>query len=324
MKIFPAIFFAFICSFVAIAQGSFPPDASAIGTTAIHKDSSVFISWASSCQVNRGWQNILDTTLGRASSGSTTNAIGKSGLNGTISLGDRGEAILSFNHPIINGIGFDFAVFENAFNYGFLELAFVEVSTNGTDYVRFPSYSETQTDSQIGGFDQLDATNIHNLAGKYKVGYGTPFDLGDLSDSSGIDINNINYVKIIDVIGIVNDSNASLDYNLDQINDPFPTPYPTSGFDLDAVGVIHQFVGVHESSKILVNIFPNPSSGIFTVRYTDNRKKEIYLYNSMGGLISRLEIESDKYHFNKSLPLGWYFLKTKLEGNIYVNKVIIQ
>jgi hypothetical protein len=33
---------------------------------------------------------------------------------------------------------------------------------------------------------------------------------------------------------------ASCDSQGHQINDPWPTPFPTGGFDLDAVGVIHQ------------------------------------------------------------------------------------
>jgi hypothetical protein len=307
-----------------LAQGSYAPGASTIGTTAIHKDSSIFINWASSCVVNRGWQNIHDHSLGKASSGTSANAIGKSGVNGTVSLGDNGDAILTFQHPIINGTGYDFAVFENAFDDFFLELAFVEVSSDGVNYVRFPSYSETQTTTQVGGFDLLEPTNIHNLAGKYKVGYGTPFDLEELIDSTLIDVNNINYIKIIDVIGVVNDPLSSVDSDSNPINDPFPTPYPTSGFDLDAVGVIHQFVGVNNQEKIRSKLYPNPSNGNFTIEYSNNDKKSINLYNSIGNLILSKNTNTTKLVINESLASGIYILKTTTQGKTVAERIIIQ
>ena len=323
MKQIISLVFIFISS-LSTAQGPYAPDPSYIGTTAIHKDSSIFINWASTCQINRGWQNSLDIAIGRASAGIPTNAIGKSGINGTVSLGDNGEAILSFEHPIINGNGVDFAVFENAFNHTFLELAFVEVSTNGTDFVRFPSYSQTQTINQIGGFEELDPTNIHNLAGKYMVGYGTPFDLEELVDSALIDINNINFIKIVDVIGIVNHPLASLDYNATPINDPFPTPYPTSGFDLDAVGVIHQFVGIHKKNDLTTTVYPNPSSGNFTIKYNSLVFKNIFLYDNLGRIISKENTTLKEYNFSQNLQPGVYIIKTEINGKAIFNKVIIQ
>lgn len=324
MKKITPLLLLFISYYNSFAQGSYPPDASSIGTTAIHKDSSIFVSWAATCQINRGWQNSLNTSLGRASSGTSSNAIGKSGINGTVSLGDNGEAILSFEHPIINGIGFDFAVFENAFNHTFLELAFVEVSTNGTDFVRFPSYSQTQTVNQVGGFEELDPTNIHNLAGKYMVGYGTPFDLEDLVDSTLVDINNINYIKIIDVIGIVNNPLASLDNNSTPINDPYPTPYATSGFDLDAIGIIHQFVSIQQNEELVTTIYPNPSSGMFTIKYNNSDLKNIALINSLGEIVINETTTTKSYYFNQNISSGTYILQTKIKEKTMFNKIIIQ
>ena len=123
------------------AQGPYAPVADSIGTTAIQKDSSAFIDWASACIVERGWKNITDTTLGKTSTGDIYSATEKSGINGVVSLGDGGSAILTFSSPIINGNGPDFAVYENAFNNTFLELAHVEVSSDGFNYFRFESSS---------------------------------------------------------------------------------------------------------------------------------------------------------------------------------------
>ena len=56
-----------------------------------------------------------------------------------VSLGDGGSITLTFAHPLSDGTGPDLAVFENAFNDTFLELAFVEVSSDGANFVRFPA-----------------------------------------------------------------------------------------------------------------------------------------------------------------------------------------
>ena len=105
------------------AQGPYAPVADSIGTTAMHKDSSAFMTGLQHAIVERGWQNIADTTLGKTSTGDIYSATEKSGVNGVVSLGDGGSAILTFSSPIINGNGPDFAVFENAFDNTFLELA---------------------------------------------------------------------------------------------------------------------------------------------------------------------------------------------------------
>jgi len=127
---------------------------------------------------------------------------------------------------------------ENSFSNTFLELAFVEVSSNGTDFFRFPNYSFTA--SPVSGFGNIDPTNIDGLAGKYRQGYGTPFDLDQLSGIAGLDVNRVQYVRLIDVVG----NGSTFDSYPAAYGGPHPIydPYPTSGssgFDLDAVGVIH-------------------------------------------------------------------------------------
>ena len=54
-------------------------------------------------------------------------ALGKAD-DAPVSLGDGGYAVVTFDKPITNGPGYDFAVFENGLNDSFLELAFVVVS----------------------------------------------------------------------------------------------------------------------------------------------------------------------------------------------------
>jgi hypothetical protein len=228
------------------SAGPYAPPAGQAGSTAIAADSPLFVAWATgSSNLVRGPLDIANPGGGLASFGSAANALGAADATPAattpiVSLGDSGQITLSFAAAIVDGPGFDFAVFENGFADEFLELAMVEVSTDGVDFVRFGGVSLTQTDVQVGSFDALDTTNIHNLAGKYRAGFGTPFDLGDVAGlSASVDVNHINFVRIIDVVGSLNGAHATQDSLGNLINDPYPTAFASGGFDLDAVGVIN-------------------------------------------------------------------------------------
>jgi hypothetical protein len=161
------------------------------------------------------------------------------------SLGDGGYITLTFSVPVRNGPGPDIAVFENSFGDNFLELAFVEVSSDGSSFVRFPSISLTPTagireDLEKDDFTTLNPDNLYNLAGKYPGGYGTPFDLAELSGTAGLDINNIVAIRVRDVVGSVDDRWARRDSLGNKIKDPFPTVFESGGFDLDAVAILYQ------------------------------------------------------------------------------------
>lgn len=235
-----------LASTITFSQGTYAPAAGLPGTTAIHKDSSIIAGWATGIEINRGYINISDTSIYQngtnlASYGYSSYALDSA--QGTsfncVSLGDSGIATLTFNQTIINGTGPDFAVFENGFSDNGLELAFVEVSSDGINFVRFPAVSLTQTNTQIDAFGSLDPTNLYNLAGKYRQGFGVPFDLEDIKDSSNIDINNIRFIRIIDVTGSINSTYAQYDSQGNIINDPFATASTSGGFDLDGVAVIN-------------------------------------------------------------------------------------
>ena len=206
---------------------------------AIHGDSNCFVNWASTGIAYPGLRQINVPDSGYASVGTINSAFGKHRKNGVISLGDGGAAVLGFPQPIINGPGFDFAVFENAFNDSFLELAHVEVSEDGKRYFRFPSISLSQFSNQTEPFGTTYPDSIYNLAGRFRMPYGTPFDLSDFNDTPDFP-NVINYVKIVDVVGSINPLLGTKDSKGSVINDPWPTNFASSGFDLDAVGVINQ------------------------------------------------------------------------------------
>lgn len=291
---------------------SFPPPAGQAGSTAIHKDSPVFVGWATNCEVIRGYQNIENPSLGYASFGNDAIATGPASGTTTsvVSLGDGGIATLTFASTIVNGPGPDFAVFENGLNDTFLEIGFVEVSSDGERFVRFPAISEIPTTTQIGGFGSVDCRYIHNFAGKYRVGYGTPFDLEDLADSSGIDINAITHVRIVDVIGSIDPQYATYDSQGNIVNNLHPTPFESSGFDLDGVGVINAGELSLKTSQLEISIFPNPATEVLHIRTTEN--SSFIISNLIGETILYGTINfGDNTIGIETLTSGVYFLTTK-------------
>ncbi len=282
------------------------------GCNAIAVDDNSFVAWATNVVVTRGPQNISNPNSPLASFGDETNAIGPATPNNSmdaVSLGDGGSALVTFERPIRNGEGPDFAVFENDINGGFLELAFVEVSSDGVHFVRFPATSLTQTETQTGSFALTDPTFINNLAGKFQIGYGTPFDLEELADSANINIDSIVYVRIIDVVGNIDPQYASYDAFGHIVNDPWPTDFASCGFDLTGVGVIHQKpVGIESHEMPQVFAYPNPCTG--TLYIINESSERIELYNMNGKLLEVLDNGDTQVTLNmQSYPAGLYLLK---------------
>jgi hypothetical protein len=210
-----------------LVAGLYPPAADEDGTTAVYREDPAFGSWASGYEnyeftdeVDPVWRTPIKA-LGMAT-GSITDIC---------SLGRGGSITLTFDSPLPNRDGWDFAVFENGLSDTFLELAYVEVSSDGTNYVRFDCYSLTP--EAVGAYGTIDTTDIDGFAGKYRVGYGTPFDLENLDDDPLVEIDAIKYIRIVDVVGDGNER--------DEDDNPIYDPYPTTGsagFDLEAVGVL--------------------------------------------------------------------------------------
>lgn len=235
--------------------GPYPGMAGTEGSDAVAHDDAAIVAWATGvAELVRGPVNLSNLAQGYASFGTAANALGPvlsaspDDVFDTVSLGDGGSITLTFAQPIRDGEGWDFAVFENSFSFAgeslaFLELAFVEVSSNGVDFFRFPAVSLTPTDTQTGTFEWIDPTDLHNLAGKHLQGWGTPFDLADLAPVAAsdprLDLAAISHVRLVDVVGSINPAHARLDSLGNIINEPWPTPFNTGGLDLDAVAVRH-------------------------------------------------------------------------------------
>lgn len=274
-------------------------------SNAIKRDSSCFVSWATGGTVTRGFINISDTTAlasgsNRASFGNITNAFGPStgSTVDVVSLGDSGVATLSFDHLIMDGPGYDFAVFENGFTDNYLELAHVEVSSDGIHFFRFPSTTEVPLDDQSSNASFTDCRMVNNLAGKYRVGYGTPFDLADLPNDPDLDKSAVTFVRVIDAIGAISGNHTTTDQFGTIINDPFPTPFESGGFDLEAIGVINGTLGLNDLSVLDINILPNPAADFIQISLEGEALLDLYstdgklIYHGTHNQLTRISLEN--------------------------------
>lgn len=181
------------------------------------------------------------------------------------SLGNGGSITLGFGdgspseRTISDGPGADFIVSENSFYDGedphraFAELMWVEVSSDGANFARFPAYSGTP--QAVPAYGTLDPAQISQFAGVRPVLANIetepetdPFDAaaagGDAFELSAlrcdplvvggqVDLGQIRYVRLVDVIG----DGSSLDAAGRPVFDP--TGFGIGGADVDALTVIN-------------------------------------------------------------------------------------
>ena len=299
------------------------------GTTAIHMDSSIIVSWATGhenyiagTEVDETWQT-PGKALGHAQGTSSD----------IVCLGRGGEITFTFDTLIVNGEGADFVCFENALSHTFLELGWVEVSMDGVYFERFPNRSLTE--SLVGAFDDIDPTRIHGYCSKYRQGYGTPFNLDSVS------LDTIQYVRFIDIVGNGN----ALDTDGNIIYDPYATT-GSAGLDIDAVGVIHAGTlheGIEEISSKDFKIYPNPAKDNLQLIINNEQVdiQTIEIYNIAGRLVNLSSLRGTKqsntsrdYFPNvhngeiqidvSQLNEGIYFLKIKTKQASITKKLIIK
>ena len=160
-------------------------------------------------------------------------------LSGTtkhlLALGHGASITLTFGRQVPHGPGWDFAVFNNAFqsmspdladraggtnyvyfnsgtnrvpvargdNFVWCKTAFVDVSSDATNWARFPAtYLNTDVLFQASVPDDpdhwlsQDMTMIDGLAGKFILQYGTPFSLSALTNDPNVVSNLVNLNNI--------------------------------------------------------------------------------------------------------------------------------
>ena len=173
-------------------------------------------------------------------------------------------------------------------------------------------------------FGILDATQLNNLAGKYRGRYGVPFDLNELSGESGLDINHIVAIRLVDVVGSLSPLWQSFDQEGRIINDPWPTPFETGGFDLDAVGVIHN---QNNTGILLVDaqnnflIYPNPINGILFFQ-SERPVERLSVFSSSGKTVFQSENQQQLTIPTEDWPAGIYVARLVIENRILTSKLV--
>lgn len=198
------------------------------------------------------------------------------------SLGIQGQLTLGFTVPLRNGPGADLLVAENPFMTSlgqvFAEVCFVEVSSNGVDFARFPArYSGPAVNP--GPFGTIDIASYENLAGATPVLYGSAqypnadaqdvveaggdaFDLADLLQHpqvqlGRVDLNAISQVRLVDVL-----TGVDVDAAARPIRDS-----GSGSADIDAVTAIHhQGNAVSNGPRIALTV---AGDGRFTLDLDD-------------------------------------------------------
>ena len=294
-------------------------------------------------------QNRFATTVVDFTGGGSTDLIlggprGRGLYQGSIhvlSLGDNGSVTLGFDVIITNGPGPDFIVFENPFYINgtngavFAELSYVEVSSDGLHFARFPSISLTPP----GGMMYPD--NIENLAGVYPVlanvhtnnidtfdpddAGGDPFDLDDLStdplvQSSLVDLQNVNYIQLIDIYG----DGSCLDSQGNPIYDPLG--FGNTGADIDAISVINYCTSDYEwtgdiriegKNETVWNGEVTVGPSYITAENTSSGQNETYYipYPSVLGALDEASKQGSFSYIAKYYPSWNAFLVTAIEDD---------
>lgn len=308
-------------------QAQFSPPAGLPGSTAVKMDSSIIAGWADSCVIVRGPLHIMRPDSGLVSHGEAADALGLAD-NVVVSLGDGGSATYYFTEPLSNRPGPDIAIFENSFSDYFLELAFVEISSDLENFYRFPAVSNTSPAVQVASFGMLEPEQLNNLAGKYRGGFGTPFDFEELQIVQGLDIQQIRAVRVVDVIGTIDPDFAAFDSNGQIVNDPWPTDFESGGFDLDALAVLDATLEIAEWQSFDGQVYPQPASEQVFVRLVSHQGnlKQVRLISAAGVSIEPEVIRSEGEFLQLGLgqvATGAYVLLIETEESSTRTKLII-
>ena len=215
------------------AGGTDIPAAAAHGE-GVAADSALVSGWATGVVAYGPGAEAAAYTDARAALGPATGVSTE-----VVTLGRGGTITLELAAACADRDGAELAVFENALGEAsslFAELAYVEVSSNGTDFARFP-VATTRTEP-VGAYGRIDTGQYSGFAGLHPAGTGTAFDLAELRGSAEVaegpvDLDAVRFVRLVDVVGDGRETDASGT----PVYDPYPTT-DTAGFDLDGVALL--------------------------------------------------------------------------------------
>jgi hypothetical protein len=119
-------------------------------------------------------------------------------------------------------------------------------------------------------------------------------------------------------------SQISFDSKGTKINDPWPTPFPQSGFYLDAVAVLKSVSSRVTATDNTINlVYPNPAKNKIFVRVDSQSEKSIRIIDVTGRLIKRVTDNDILSGIDISeLHSGIYFLEISENRNRSVTRIV--
>jgi len=134
-------------------------------------------------------------------------------------------------------------------------------------------------------------------------------------------------VRIIDVVGSIDSQYATYDSKGNIVNDPWPTPFASCGFDLDAVGVINErsSTGLSAISGTSVGVYPNPVRVGEQVHIVlSNENTNVKLTGLNGQQISSSTSNGHIVINTSRLSAGVYFISIESISGRDIFKLIVQ
>lgn len=119
--------------------------------------------------------------------------------------------------------------------------------------------------------------------------------------------------------------NASYKSYGNKINDPYSTPFASSGLDLDAVGVINQAsgLGIRDTTKVAeFTMYTNPASDV--VYFSTDKETEIVIYDIFGK-VAKNKIKGNQQEINVSdLKRGTYRVEITIDNIKETKRLLIK
>jgi hypothetical protein len=143
-----------------------------------------------------------------------------------------------------------------------------------------------------------------------------------LPQDSFLNLDYITHVRIIDVVGSIDSHFATYDSFGNVVNDPFPTPFESGGFDLDGVGVIHQgILGIEEHFQNL-SLYPNPAK--YEISIATSEYSDIQIIDLSGKICDSFSVGSYKKIDIQHLEKGVYILNVSSKSGRSSKKLILE
>ena len=145
--------------------------------------------------------------------------------------------------------------------------------------------------------------------------------MDEVEDNELLNKNRVTHVRIVDVVGNIDPEYATKDSEGHIVNDPWPTAFASSGFDLDAVGVIHDIAhnDVPENAEEAIAVYPNPVRDRLMVKAEDLQSVEIYNLVGQQVMFSTSDVV-DMGVLNQ----GIYFVRINADGKTVTKRVVKQ